>query len=96
MIGTAQVQNGAQRAVELVALRSWQVAVPRGAKGKISTRIVYNGPLMAPLEAGQIVAGLEVKVGDQPAHDVPLATRQRVTRAGPFDRMANGLLGLIP
>lgn len=96
VIGTAQVQNGAQRAVELVALRSWQVAVPKGAKGKISTRIVYKGPLMAPLEAGQIVAGLEVKVGDQPAHDIPLATRQRVTRAGPFDRMANGLLGLIP
>ncbi len=96
VVGTAQVQNGAKRAVELVALRGWQVAVPNGANGNISTRIVYKGPLKAPLKAGQIVAGLEVKVGDQPAHDIPLATRQRVTRAGPFDRMANGLLGLIP
>lgn len=92
----ALVQNGSDRTVDLVPLRDWRIAVPRGSRARIATRIVYRGPLRAPLEAGQVVAGLEVTVDGLPAHDIPLATRQRVTRAGPFDRMVNGLLGLLP
>lgn len=96
VVGFAQVQNGAARAVELAALKDWRVAVPRGSGARVTTRVVYHGPLRAPLEAGQVVAGLEVSIDGLPAHDIPLATRQRVTRAGPFDRMVNGLLGLLP
>lgn len=95
VVGQALVQDGAARSVDLVPVRDWQVAVPRGGAGRIRTRIVYRGPLRAPIEAGQIVAGLEVTVPGLPPHDIPLATRQRVTRAGPFDRMVNGLLGLM-
>lgn len=96
VVGRALVQDGSARSVELVPLRDWRLAVPRGSAARITTRIVYRGPLRAPIEAGQVVAGLEVTVPGQPPHDIPLATRQRVTRAGPFDRIVNGLLGLLP
>lgn len=96
VVGSAQVQGGASRAVELVPLRDWRLAVPRGSNPRITARIVYRAPLQAPLEAGQVVAGLQVSIAGLPAHDIPLVTRQRVTRAGPFDRMVNGLLGLRP
>lgn len=94
VVGRAQVQNGSARSVDLVPLRSWRIAVPHGSNALVRTRVVYRGPLRAPLEARQVVAGLEVTVGDQPPHDIPLATRQRVMSAGPFDRVVNGLLGL--
>lgn len=94
IVGSASVQGGSSRAVGLVPLRDWRLAVPRGSNPRITTRIVYRGPLQAPLEPGQVVAGLQVSIAGLPAHDIPLATRQRVTRAGPFDRMVNGLLGL--
>ena len=96
VIGRAQVQNGSARAVELVPLKDWRVAVPRGSNPRVTTRVIYRGPLRAPFEAGQVVAGLEVTVTGLPAHDIPLVTRQRVMQAGPFDRMVNGLLGLWP
>lgn len=96
VVGRAKVQNGSARSVELVAQKDWRVAVPRTAQARVKTRLVYRGPLRAPLAAGQVVAGLEVTVDGQPPHDIPLATRQRVTQAGPFDRMVNGLLGLTP
>lgn len=96
VVGEARVQNGSARTVALVPLRHWRIAVPRGSNARITTRVVYRGPLRAPLAAGQVVAGLEVTVAGLPPHDIPLATRQRVTRAGPFDRMVNGLLGLRP
>lgn len=96
VVGQALVQNGAARRVDLVPLRDWRLAVPRGSTATVTTRIVYRGPLRAPFEAGQVVAGLEVSVPGLPPHDIPLATGQRVTRAGPFDRVVNGLLGLLP
>ncbi len=96
VIGRAQVQNGAARTVEIVPLRNWRVAVPSGSGARVTTRLVYRGPLKAPLEVGQVAAVLEVTVAGLPAHDIPLVTRQRVMRAGPFDRMVNGLLGLWP
>ena len=94
VVGAARVQGGADRQVELVPLRDWRLAIPRGSTARVTTRLVYRGPLRAPLEAGQVVAGLEVSIAGQPAHDIPLATRRRVTRAGPFDRVVNGLLEL--
>lgn len=95
-VGRALVQDGSARSVELVPHRDWYLATPTGTHPHIKTRIVYRGPLRAPLEANQAVAGLEVSVEGLPPHDIPLVTRQRVTRAGPFDRMVNGLLGLVP
>ena len=96
VVGQALVQDGSARTVDLVPLRDWRLAVPHQGTARVTTRIVYRGPLRAPIEAGQVVAGLEVTVAGLPPHDIPLATRQRVTRAGPFDRVVNGLLGLVP
>jgi serine-type D-Ala-D-Ala carboxypeptidase (penicillin-binding protein 5/6) len=96
LIGTAQVQDGEDREVGLAPLKAGRIAVPRGTAPKVSARIVYHGPLLAPLVKGQVVAGLEVTIAGQLPHDIPLAAQQAVNRAGPFDRVANGLLGLLP
>lgn len=96
VVGSALVQQGDARKVGLAPLRDWRVAVPRGGKAAVATRIVYRGPLIAPLAKGQVVAGLEVTVAGQPPHDIPLATTAAVNSAGPFDRLVNGLLGLWP
>ncbi len=96
IVGAARVQQGHARQVGLAPLRDWSVAMPKGGKAAVTTRIVYRGPLVAPLARGQVVAGLEVTVAGQPPHDIPLATTAAVNSAGPFDRLVNGLLGLLP
>ncbi|MFM2274070.1 MAG: hypothetical protein RL702_3135, partial [Pseudomonadota bacterium] len=61
----------------------------------VSTRIVYSGPLVAPLAKGATVAGLEVRIDGRPPHYLPLVTAEAVGKAGPFDRIVNSLLGLL-
>lgn len=92
IVGTARVQDGTQRSVALAPLRKWTIAVPKGTEPRIRTRIVYRGPLRAPIRRGTVVAGLEITIDGLPSHDIPLAAQQDIAQAGPFDRVVNGLL----
>ena len=95
VIGTARVQDGAARRVPLALERRFALTVPKGTHPAVTTRIVYQGPLQAPLAKGAQVAGLELQIAGQPVHYLPLVAAQNVGPAGPFDRLANGLLGLF-
>lgn len=95
MVGMAKVQGGAVRDVPLGVPRAFTLSVPKGSAAKVSGRIIYDGPLRAPLAKGQQVATLEVHIAGQPNHSLPLVTLSAVAAAGPIDRIVNGLLGLF-
>lgn len=95
VIGTARVQDGAARRVELVARGPGAVNVPRGSTGPVSATIRYEGPLRAPLAAGDQVAVLEVTAAGMAPATIPLFARDSVETAGPFDRMINAVAGLF-
>lgn len=95
VIGQARVQGGDARRVPLALERRFTLAVPKGSHPQVTTRIVYQGPLQAPLAKGAQIAGLEVRIAGQPVHYLPLIAARSVGAAGPFDRLANGLLGLF-
>lgn len=95
VVGTARVQGGDARRVDLVAVQPVSVTVPRGSTARPHLRIRYAGPLVAPFDKGAQLAELEVRVPGQPTAVLPLAAAQRVGPAGPFDRLANGLAGLV-
>jgi D-alanyl-D-alanine carboxypeptidase (penicillin-binding protein 5/6) len=94
-IGSAKVQLGDARSVELIAPRSFSLALPKGVRPRVVTRIRYDGPLRAPIAQGALVAGLEVAIDGQPPHVLPLVAGSAVGSAGPFDRLINGLAGLL-
>jgi len=94
-VATARVQGGAAREVALVAASPVYAAIPRDTKQAIALRVVYSGPIAAPIAKDARVASLEVKVGDRVAGQVPLYAARTVAEAGPFDRLFNGLIGLI-
>jgi D-alanyl-D-alanine carboxypeptidase (penicillin-binding protein 5/6) len=48
----------------------------------VTAEVVYSGPLMAPLAAGQQVAELVVHVPDLPDARIPLVTEAAVEKAG--------------
>ncbi len=96
IIGEARVQNGTARRVALVAAGPVAVNLPQGHAAPLIASIDYDGPLKAPLEAGQEVAVLTItSPGMEPAR-IPLMTREPVAVAGPFDRVINGLAGWLP
>lgn len=95
LVGQARVQDGAAREVPLALAENFVLAVPSGTSPAVTTRIVYTGPLRAPIAKGALVAGLEVHIAGQPVHYLPLHAAEAVKRAGPIDRIVNGLLGLL-
>lgn len=94
-IGTARVQNGDAREVPLATTLAYSLAVPRGRATAATGRIVYLGPLEAPLAKGQEVARLQLETPGLPPYEVPLVTTAAVAKAGPIDRIVNALLGLF-
>lgn len=95
-VGEALVQAGDMRRVRLVAPIGVAVAIPHGANPQVTTTLRYRGPLVAPIAKGAEVAWLEIAVAGQPVGRVPLAAAESVAKAGPFDRLANGVAGLLP
>jgi serine-type D-Ala-D-Ala carboxypeptidase (penicillin-binding protein 5/6) len=94
-VGEARVQNGDARSLALVGKGAVAVNLPRGSAGKLVATIRYEGPLRAPIAAGQEIAVLEVTApGTAPAR-IPLYAAEAVGVAGPFDRIINAVAGLF-
>lgn len=90
-IGSARVQDGDSPRVGLVAAEPVDAAMPGGQAGPVKLAIRYEGPLRAPIAAGERVAQLEVTIGDLAPYRVPLAAQNDVPKASPWQRLINGL-----
>ena len=87
VIGTAKMFGGDSADVQLVAKGPVKVLIPRGSGERISAKIVYDGPIQAPVEEGVEIARLKVTRGSVQALDLPLRTKTRVG-VGPLWRRA--------
>jgi serine-type D-Ala-D-Ala carboxypeptidase (penicillin-binding protein 5/6) len=94
-VGEAKVQLGSASTVTLVAPRDLAVTLPAGAAANIRVRIVYDGPVKAPIAAGQHVADLVVSTPDTPPQTMPLVAQTQVALAGFFGRIWIGLMSLF-
>lgn len=90
-VETAEVQLGNADSVSLVAPRDLAVTVPRTASGSISVKVVYNGPIKAPIAKGQQIAQLIVSTPDTGPQVMPLVAGEAISEAGFFGRLWNGL-----
>ncbi len=94
-VADARVQGGGDDTVALVAPRRIAVTLPAGAAGSIRAKIVYNGPIKAPIAKGQHIADLVVTTADTPPQTMPLVAADAVGEAGFFGRMWNGITALF-
>ena len=91
-VGYARVFGGESRSVKLTSPEPVKVMVQRNGTDKLVARIVYNGPVRAPVESGQRVGTLKVWRGTNIALESPLfaaepiatgSTTRRATQAMP-------------
>ena len=94
-VAEAQVQLGSDDKVALVAPRSIAVTLPAGPSGNMRVKVVYDGPIKAPIAKGQHVANLVVQTGDTPPQTMPLVAAEAVEEAGFFGRLWAGLTSLF-
>jgi len=77
--------------VALVAGQDLKVTIPAGLAPELSAKVVYQGPVKAPIKAGQHIADLVVTSPDVPAQRLPLVAAADVGGAGFFGRAWAGL-----
>ncbi|HIV78534.1 D-alanyl-D-alanine carboxypeptidase family protein [Sphingomonas yabuuchiae] len=90
-VADAEVQMGSSSKVGLIAPRQLTVTLPAGLDPAISAKVVYQGPIKAPIKAGQHIADLVVSSPDMPAQRLPLVADKDVAEAGFFGRAWAGL-----
>jgi D-alanyl-D-alanine carboxypeptidase (penicillin-binding protein 5/6) len=94
-VGEAEVQLGSANKVALVAPRDIAVTLPSGLGANVKVKLVYDGPVKAPIAKGQHVADLVVETPDTPPQTMPLVAAEAVGQAGFFGRMWLGLKSLF-
>jgi D-alanyl-D-alanine carboxypeptidase (penicillin-binding protein 5/6) len=77
-IAEAKVYGGARGSVPLVAQKPVQLMVPRGVREKIIARVVYTGPVQAPVRKEQKIGVLKVWRNDVMVLEVPLQAAESV------------------
>ncbi len=94
-VSDADVQLGDSSTVGLVAPRDLNVALPSGAVPAMTAKVVYEGPIKAPIKAGAHIANLVVTSPGLPKQTLPLVADKDVAEAGFFGRAWAGLTGLF-
>ncbi len=94
-LGVAEVQGGASREVRLTTDEAVSALLPRGESAKFATVLHYAGPIEAPIRKGEQIAQLEVRINGKRSHWLPVVAAETVSRANIFQRLRNGLLGLL-
>jgi D-alanyl-D-alanine carboxypeptidase (penicillin-binding protein 5/6) len=85
-VETAEVQLGDAATVGLVAPRNLAVTMPAGGFTGMKVKVVYQGPIKAPIAAGQHIADLVVETPSTPPQVMPLVAETAVGEAGFFRR----------
>jgi serine-type D-Ala-D-Ala carboxypeptidase (penicillin-binding protein 5/6) len=98
-IAQAKLYGGTKGHVPLTARKEVRLMVPRGSRDKIIARVVYSGPVPAPVEQGQKIGTLKVWRGEFVVLEVPLEAAESVgTGSMPrraFDAATELVLGLF-
>ena len=94
-IATARVQLGSADEVGVVAPRDLAMTVPAGLGSEMKLSVIYDGPIKAPIKAGQEIAHLVVRTPDTPPQTMPLVAESDVEEAGFFRRIWLALKSLV-
>jgi D-alanyl-D-alanine carboxypeptidase (penicillin-binding protein 5/6) len=78
VVGEAQVFGGAKSGVRLKAKGPIDIFLPITNRDKLTARIVYTGPVAAPVEEGQPVGALRVWIGDTLSQETPLFAAESI------------------
>jgi D-alanyl-D-alanine carboxypeptidase (penicillin-binding protein 5/6) len=98
-IGEAKTYGGAKSRVPLVSAQPVRVLVPRSNSEKLSAKVIYSGPVVAPVEKGRPIGTLKVSRGENVVLEVPLEAGEDIGQGGlpqrAFDAMGEMVIGVF-
>jgi D-alanyl-D-alanine carboxypeptidase (penicillin-binding protein 5/6) len=94
-VGYAKVFGGDSRSVKLASPEPVKVMVQKNGNDKLIARIVYDGPVRAPIEAGQPVGHVRVWRGANIAVEAPVYAAESVGTGSTLRRAIDGASELV-
>jgi D-alanyl-D-alanine carboxypeptidase (penicillin-binding protein 5/6) len=94
-IGAAKVYGGASSRVSLVADGLVRVMLPKTGPDKLIARIVYNGPVPAPVTEGTRIGNLKVWRNDNLILSMPLKAAENVGKGNMSQRAFDAVTEMI-
>jgi len=94
-VDTAEVWLGDEETVPLAAPKDIVVTVPRRGRADLKVAVVYDGPVAAPVKAGDPIARLEISAPGIPTTEVPLVAGADVGKLGYFGQAMAALGSLV-
>jgi D-alanyl-D-alanine carboxypeptidase (penicillin-binding protein 5/6) len=94
-IGFAKVFGGASRSVKLASREPIKVMVQKNGTDKLIARVVYYGPIRAPIEPGQPVGLVRVWRGGNIAMEAPVYAAESVDKGSTMRRAIDGASELV-
>lgn len=94
-VGDVEVQGGGSSTVSVIAPRDLAATVPAGTSPEMQGKIVYQGPVKAPIKAGDHIADLVIDSPGMPQQTLPLVAATDVGEAGFFRRAWLGFWSLF-
>ena len=85
-VSRLKVWKGGSATVKAGFSDDFVLAVPKGYANRIKTELISKQPLIAPVEAGQVVGTLQVKLDDKIFGEYPVVAVETVSSAGIFGR----------
>jgi D-alanyl-D-alanine carboxypeptidase (penicillin-binding protein 5/6) len=94
-VGYAKVFGGESRSVKLASPEPIKVMVQKNGTDKLIARVVYNGPVRAPIESGQPVGVVKVWRGTNIAMEAPVYAAEPVGKGSTMRRAIDGVSELV-
>jgi D-alanyl-D-alanine carboxypeptidase (penicillin-binding protein 5/6) len=94
-VGYARVFGGDSRSVKLDSSQPIKVMVQKNGNDKLLARVVYNGPVRAPIEAGKKVGVIRVWRGENLAMEAPVYAAEPVGMGSTMRRAIDGASELV-
>ena len=94
-IGSARVFGGDSRSVPLTSPEPIKVMVQKNGNDKLIARLVYNGPVRAPIEAGQRIGVVRVWRGADVAMETPVYAAESIGTGSTMRRAIDGVSELV-
>ncbi|NDV85716.1 D-alanyl-D-alanine carboxypeptidase [Aurantimonas aggregata] len=90
-VGEAVVRGGVATSVPMTAEGELRLLVPRGSLAGVERTVVDNGPVEAPVVAGQRLGWIRFARGEETLREVPLHAAQAVEQAGILQRIREAI-----
>lgn len=94
-VGYAKVFGGDSRSVKLASPEPIKVMVQKNGNDKLIARVVYSGPVRAPIEPGQRIGLVKVWRGGNLAMEAPVYAAESVGTGSTMRRAIDGASELV-